>query len=59
MVFKRVVEGNVTKVQDAKIAVFSCPLDSMATETKVCAVLATAGVFVKIAARLDSFCCEM
>ena len=35
MVFKREVEGNITKVKDAKIAVFSCPLDSMATETKV------------------------
>jgi hypothetical protein len=35
MVFKREVEGNITKVPDAKIAVFSCPLDSMATETKV------------------------
>ena len=35
MVFKREVEGNITKVVDAKIVVFSCPLDSMATETKV------------------------
>lgn len=35
MVFKREVEGNITKVEDAKIVVFSCPLDSMATETKV------------------------
>ena len=34
MVFKRNVEGNVTKVKDAKICVLSCPLDSMATETK-------------------------
>ena len=39
--FKREVEGNITKVQEAKIAVFSCPLDSMATETKVYAVLTT------------------
>ena len=35
MVFKREVEGNITKVKDAKVVVFSCPLDSMATETKV------------------------
>lgn len=34
MVFKRAVEGDVTKVNDAKICVLSCPLDSMATETK-------------------------
>lgn len=34
MVFKRQVEGDVTKVKDAKICVLSCPLDSMATETK-------------------------
>lgn len=35
MVFKREVEGNIGKVENAKIAVFSCPLDSMGTETKV------------------------
>jgi len=34
MVFRRAVEGNINKVKDAKMAVFSCPLDSMATETK-------------------------
>jgi len=34
MVFKRHVEGDITKVTDAKICVLSCPLDSMATETK-------------------------
>jgi len=34
MVFKRHVEGDITKVADAKICVLSCPLDSMATETK-------------------------
>lgn len=34
MVFKRQVEGDVTKVKDAKLCVLSCPLDSMATETK-------------------------
>ena len=36
MVFRRHVEGDVTKVNNAKICVLSCPLDSMATETKVC-----------------------
>jgi len=34
MVFPRQVEGDVKRVTDAKICVFSCPLDSMATETK-------------------------
>ena len=34
MVFKRMVEGNITKVNSAKVAVYSCPLDSMQTETK-------------------------
>ncbi|CAB4014706.1 T-complex 1 subunit theta isoform X1, partial [Paramuricea clavata] len=48
MVFKREVEGNITKVQDAKIAVFSCPLDSMATETK-------GTVLIKSAAELKAF----
>ena len=35
MVFKRQVEGDITKVENAKVAVFTCPLDSMQTETKV------------------------
>ena len=35
MVFKRQVEGDTTKVEKAKIVVFTCPLDSMQTETKV------------------------
>merc|ERR1719378_28000 len=34
MVFRRHVEGDITKVNNAKICVLSCPLDSMATETK-------------------------
>ncbi|CAG5131274.1 unnamed protein product [Candidula unifasciata] len=34
MVFKRQVEGDVAKVENAKIVVYSCPLDSMQTETK-------------------------
>ncbi|WP_411027201.1 TCP-1/cpn60 chaperonin family protein, partial [Salmonella sp. s54925] len=48
MVFKREVEGNVTQVKDAKICVFSCPLDSMATETK-------GTVLIKSAAELKAF----
>lgn len=35
MVFKKEVEGDVTSVKDAKIAVYSCPFDGMITETKV------------------------
>lgn len=35
MVFKREVEGDVKALTDAKIVAFSCPLDSMNTETKV------------------------
>lgn len=34
MVFKRIVEGEVIKAQKAKIAVFTCPIDSVQTETK-------------------------
>lgn len=34
MVFQRGSEGNVTRVDDAKIAIFSCPFDMLATETK-------------------------
>ena len=35
MVFKRAVEGEITKASNSKIAVYSCPLDAMQTETKV------------------------
>merc|ERR1712170_34088 len=34
MVFKRQVEGDVNKASTCKVAVFSCPLDLMQTETK-------------------------
>jgi len=37
MVFKRQVEGEITKAEDCKVAVYSCPLDIMQTETKVTA----------------------
>merc|ERR1711976_397557 len=34
MMFKRLIESDITSVKDAKIAAFSCPLDNMTTETK-------------------------
>ncbi|CAD7011679.1 T-complex protein 1 subunit theta [Ceratitis capitata] len=34
MVFKRFVEGDITCVEKAKVAVFSCPIDIIQTETK-------------------------
>lgn len=35
MVFKRQVEGDVTKKLQAKVAVYTCAVDIMQTETKV------------------------
>jgi len=35
MVFRRAVEGEITKASKCKIVVYSCPLDIMQTETKV------------------------
>ncbi|KAK3595225.1 hypothetical protein CHS0354_021540 [Potamilus streckersoni] len=34
MVFKRQVEGEITKAEKCKVVVYSCPLDIMQTETK-------------------------
>uniref|UniRef100_A0A131XJD6 T-complex protein 1 subunit theta n=1 Tax=Hyalomma excavatum TaxID=257692 RepID=A0A131XJD6_9ACAR len=34
MVFKRQVEGDVTKASDAKVAVYTCAVDTLQTETK-------------------------
>lgn len=42
MVFKRLVEGDVVRATNAKIAVYSCPFDSMATETKGTVLLKSA-----------------
>eukprot|EP00794_Sanderia_malayensis_P000454 gene454-1096_t len=42
MVFQREAEGDVRKVEKAKIAVFTCPLDSMTTETKGTVLIKTA-----------------
>jgi len=41
MVFKRQVEGEITKAENCKVAVYSCPLDIMQTETKVMITLLT------------------
>jgi len=35
MVFKRQVEGDIKKSENCKVAVYTCPLDIMQTETKV------------------------
>lgn len=48
MVFKRCVEGDVTAALDAKIALFSCPVDVLQTETK-------GTVLIKSADELKSF----
>ncbi|XP_044257857.1 T-complex protein 1 subunit theta [Tribolium madens] len=42
MVFKRQVEGEITKVQNAKVAVYSCAVDVMQTETKGTVLIKTA-----------------
>lgn len=42
MVFKRAVEGDVTKAENCKIAVYSCPMDIMQTETKGTVLIKTA-----------------
>ncbi|XP_071955274.1 T-complex protein 1 subunit theta-like [Antedon mediterranea] len=42
MVFKRNVEGNIVKADDAKIAVYSCPIDIAHTETKGTVLIKTA-----------------
>ncbi|XP_060523979.1 T-complex protein 1 subunit theta [Cylas formicarius] len=34
MVFKRQVQGEITKAEKAKIVVYSCPVDTLQTETK-------------------------
>ena len=35
LVFKREVEGVISEMRNAKVAVYSCPYDAQATETKV------------------------
>lgn len=48
MVFRREVEGNINSVKEAKVAVFTCPLDNLQTETK-------GTVLIKSAEELKSF----
>ncbi|KAF6205067.1 hypothetical protein GE061_019234 [Apolygus lucorum] len=47
MVFKRQVEGSVTKKQKAKIAIYSCPIDNATTETKGTVLIKTADELMK------------
>ncbi|XP_064404674.1 T-complex protein 1 subunit theta-like [Halichondria panicea] len=42
MVFRREVEGTLNRMTNAKVAVYTCPFDSMATETKGTVLLKTA-----------------
>jgi len=42
MVFKRLVEGDVTKRENCKVVVYTCPLDIMQTETKGTVLIKTA-----------------
>lgn len=48
MVFKRQVEGDVTSAENAKVAIFSCPVDIIQTETK-------GTVLIKSAEELKNF----
>lgn len=42
MVFKRQVEGDIKKAENCKVAVYTCPLDIMQTETKGTVLIKTA-----------------
>jgi len=42
MVFRRVCESNVTKQNNCKIAVYTCPVDALQTETKGTVLIKTA-----------------
>lgn len=42
MVFKRFVEGDITSMKNAKVALFSCPVDITQTETKGTVLIKTA-----------------
>lgn len=48
MVFKRFVEGDISSALDAKVALFSCPVDVLQTETK-------GTVLIKSAEELKNF----
>lgn len=47
MVFKRHVEGEVTNVKDAKVAIYSCAVDIMQTETKGTVLIKNADELMK------------
>jgi len=42
MVFRRTAEGNVTKKDNCKVAIFTCPVDALQTETKGTVLIKTA-----------------
>jgi len=42
MVFKRCVESNVTRKDNCKVAIFTCPVDALQTETKGTVLIKTA-----------------
>lgn len=46
MVFKKLVEGAHSSVKDAKVAVFNCPIDVAATETKATVLIKNADELV-------------
>jgi len=48
MVFRRCVESNITSKENCKVAVFTCPVDALQTETK-------GTVLIKTAEELTSF----
>jgi len=48
MVFRRNIESNITKKENAKVAIFTCPVDAVQTETK-------GTVLIKSAAELTDF----
>uniref|UniRef100_D3TM06 T-complex protein 1 subunit theta n=1 Tax=Glossina morsitans morsitans TaxID=37546 RepID=D3TM06_GLOMM len=50
MVFKRFVEGDVTYAENAKIVIFSCPLDIIQTETKGTVLIKTADELLNFSA---------
>jgi T-complex protein 1 subunit theta len=48
MVFRRNIESNITKKENCKVAIYTCPVDAMQTETK-------GTVLIKSAAELTDF----
>ena len=42
MVFRRNVESTVTKKENCKVAIYSCPVDALQTETKGTVLIKTA-----------------